>query len=205
MLDSPADEIRLPVPSAAGLRLRPAERGDAMHLARLVDLAGEGLPSFLWSRMKPEGMDVWAFGAARAARDEGAFSWRNATIAEIGGQVAGAVVAYDISGDPAPTDGLPPMARPLQELENLVPGTRYVNVLATYPVFRRMGVGRSLLEAEAAKAGRGRALSIIVADRNMPAFRLYEALGYRERARRPVVRDGWYCESREWVLLTRPS
>ena len=58
-----------------------ARRGasDAADLARLVDLAGEGLPSYLWARMAEPGEDAFAVGERRrAARDEGAFSWRNA-------------------------------------------------------------------------------------------------------------------------------
>ena len=80
-----------------------------------------------------------AVGARRAARDEGAFSWRNAVIAELGGAVAGGLVAYRIGPDPEPLDDVPPLFRPLQALENRALGTHYVNVLATYPEFRRRG------------------------------------------------------------------
>ena len=34
---------------------------------------------------------------------------------------------------------------PLQELENLAPGTWYVNVLAVHPPFRGLGLGTKLL------------------------------------------------------------
>ena len=65
---------------------------------------------------------------------------------------------------------------PLQELENLAPGTWYVNVLAAYPEERGKGHGTALLgvaEQLAADAGR-RGLSIIVSDTNTGARRLYE-------------------------------
>jgi len=69
-------------------------------------------------------------------------------MAEVGGQVAGGLVAYRIGDAGQPLDELPPMFRPLQALENRALGTHYVNVLATYPAFRRHGswrpVGRLL-------------------------------------------------------------
>ena len=65
---------------------------------------------------------------------------------------------------------------PLQELENLAPGTWYVNVLAAYPDQRGQGLGTELLAVAgklAAEAG-SRGLSIIVSDANTGARRLYE-------------------------------
>ena len=50
---------------------------------------------------------------------------------------------------------LPAVFRPLQALENRALGTQYVNVLATYPEFRRRGVATRLLD-EAERQGRGR-------------------------------------------------
>ncbi len=180
----------------AEITTRPATPADCADLARLIDLAGEGLPRLLWSRMAEPGEDVWDVGARRAARDEGSFSWRNARIAEVDGQVAGAIVTYRV-GAPEPVEDLPQEVRSLQVLEDLVPGTRYVNVLAAYAPFRGGGIGTRLL-AEVEDGD----MSIIVADRNLPAVRLYLATGYVEQARAPVEGD-WGCESREWVLLTK--
>ena len=74
---------------------------------------------------------------------------------------------------------LPAMFRPLQALENRAPGTQYVNVLATYPAFRRRGVARAAPGGGgAARRGRARAQP----DRGRPqpaARRLYAALRLR--------------------------
>lgn len=189
---------------AEAVTTRPARRADAADLARLADLAGEGLPSRLWAGLAAPGEDVWTIGARRAMRDEGAFSWRNATMAELGGAAAGALIAYGVGDAPEPLDDLPALARPLQELENLAPGSRYVNVIAVYPAFRGRGVARRLMaEAEAAAVGAAE-MSLIVADRNAAATGLYRALGYRERARRAIVAQGWPTESTEWVLMVKP-
>jgi hypothetical protein len=46
-------------------------------------------------------------------------------------------------------------------------------------------------------------MSVIVSDANLGAHRLYERLGYNERARRLMVKDNWQNEGRSWVLLTK--
>lgn len=183
--------------------IRPAERSDAADLARLVDLAGEGLPAYFWTMAAEPGETAVDVGIRRAERDEGAFSWRNAVVAEIGGGVAGALIDYRIADVPEPLDEQPPMFRPLQELENQALGTHYVNVLATYPRFRGRGVGSRLLaEAEAHGSG-ARGMSLIVADGNGTARRLYERAGYVERARARMVKEDWASESSEWVLMVK--
>jgi len=47
-------------------------------------------------------------------------------------------------------------------------------------------------------------MSIIVADTNVGACRLYERSGYREIARRPAVKEDWDGAAKEWVLLVKP-
>jgi ribosomal protein S18 acetylase RimI-like enzyme len=94
---------------------------------------------------------------------------------------------------------------PLQELENLVPGTWYVNVLAVLPEYRSAGLGTMLLslaDDTGRKLGK-RGMSVIVSDANTGARRLYERVGYRGGSRRGMVKENWINEGREWVLLTK--
>jgi ribosomal protein S18 acetylase RimI-like enzyme len=190
--------------------LRAATPGDAPALAELINFAGEGLPLFLWGRMAEPGETAWDVGRRRARRDEGGFSWRNATVAEPeGGAVAACLIGYPLPEAPEPIDPArtPPMFVPLEELERLAPGTWYVNVLAAYPRWRDRGLGTALLGlADRLAAGAGchrRGTSIVVADTNVGARRLYGRCGYRERARRAMVKDGWDGPGAEWVLLVR--
>jgi len=189
-----------------GRLVRPARIEDAEVLAELVDYAGEGMPSYLWGKIAGPGETAQEVGRKRAARETGSFSYRNATIIEHAGRAAGALIGYvipDVS-EPIPSD-MPAMFVPLQELENLAPGTWYVNVLAVLPQSRDLGLGTELLriaDENGQKLGK-RGMSVIVSDTNTGARRLYERLGYRETARRKKVKERWANEGREWVLLTK--
>ena len=187
---------------------RPATPADAQALAELVDFASEGLAPYLWAQVAGPGGDAWAVGRERAARDSGGFSYRNATVLERERRIAAALIGYPLARLPEPIPAsMPAMFVPLQELENLAPGTWYVNVLAAYPAERGRGHGTTLLGLAEALAAEAKCdgLSIIVSDTNTGARRLYERCGYREQARRAKIKDGWQNPGTEWLLLTKPQ
>ncbi|MFO1141926.1 MAG: GNAT family N-acetyltransferase [Amaricoccus sp.] len=187
------------------LALRQACRGDATDLARLALFASGGLAGHLWARAAAPGEDAFAVGVARAGRDDANFSWRNSVMAEIDGVVAGALVTYRIARSAEPLDDLPPIVRPLVALERRVPDTQYVNILATFPAFRRRGVATALLAEARRRSAGARGLSLIVADGNVDARRLYAASGFVEAARAAMVKEDWESPSREWVLMLAPA
>jgi ribosomal protein S18 acetylase RimI-like enzyme len=185
---------------------RRATPADAAALADLVHFASEGLAFYLWSRMAGPGGDPWAVGRERAGRAVGAFSYRNAILVERDGRVAAGLIGYPLPDVPEPPPDNPPaMFVPLNELEDLVPGTWYVNVLAAYPERRGEGYGTALLglAEELARETLRRGMSIIVADTNVGARRLYERCGYREVATRRMVKEGWVHPGTSFVLLTK--
>ncbi len=186
---------------------RRAAQKDAALLAELVNYGGEGLPEYLWAQMAELEEDAWSVGRARAARKEGSFSYRNATLIETSdGDVAGALIGYKIAYEVPPVpDDMPAMFRPLQELENLAPGTWYVNVLAVQPQFRSQGYGTRLLGlADAMGRSTGRfGMSVIVSDANQGARALYERCGYTEIAQREMIKEDWVNGGENWVLLTK--
>ena len=187
---------------------RPATPDDAAALADLVHFASQGLALYVWTGIAGADGDPWQVGRERARREAGSFSYRNAVVVEQpAGRVAAALIGYALPDRPEPVpDTMPAMFVPLQELEDLAPGTWYVNVLAAYPDERGKGHGRALLGIadRLAAAGNRPVLSIIVSDANTGARRLYERCGYRETARRPKVRENWQAAGTEWVLLTKP-
>jgi ribosomal protein S18 acetylase RimI-like enzyme len=190
--------------------IRSATLQDAAALAELVNIAGEGLPFYLWTKMAKNGEDPWSIGIARARRKEGSFSYRNATVIDEDRHVVACLIGYPLSEEPAAIDEtkMPAMFVPLQQLENLAPGSWYVNVLATYPKWRNKGHGTALLEhAEklALAAGVEKGMSVIVADNNKAARRLYERVGFRPVADRPMVKENWESPGSAWILLVKES
>lgn len=185
---------------------RRARPDDAAALADFVHFASEGLALYVWTRMAGAGGDPWALARERAARDTGAFSYRNAIVRDVDGRPASGLVGYALPDRPEPIpDDMPALFRPLQELENLAPGTWYVNVLAAYPEHRGKGYGGALLSVADRTAAdtKRRGLSIIVSDTNTGARRLYERSGYSEAGRRTMVKEDWQHPGKEWVLLVK--
>lgn len=187
--------------------IRAATAADAGHLVRFINMAADDLPLHFWTRsVGPQG-DPWAYGRERAARETGGFSFRNAWLAEVEGEVAACLLGYPAEDDPGPIDpDTPPIFVPLLELEAMAPGSWYLNVLATYEAYRGKGCGSALLahaEDVARRAGRT-SISLIAEDTHLDALRLYAAKGYREVARRPVVKEDWDVDASEWILFTRP-
>jgi ribosomal protein S18 acetylase RimI-like enzyme len=186
---------------------RPAAKADASALAVLVDIAGEGLPAHLWSTLKAPGQSILEIGRDRAARETGGFSYRNAVVAEIEGEIAACMVGYRLDDpyDVGSLEEIPPLVRPLVLLEAKAPGSWYVNVLATFPEFRRQGLGMALLGIAEGKArGEGaHALSVIVASANEPAARLYRRAEFATSASEPMVMYPGCLHVGDWNLMTK--
>lgn len=186
---------------------RPAHHDDAYALAELVNMAGEGLPLYVWNEMASPGESAWDVGRNRARRDSGGFSYHNAIVREEDGEVIACLIGYPLEDEPAPVgyDDIPDMFVPLQQLEDEVPGTWYVNALATYPDYRGKGYGGELLAIaehlalDLSKNG----MSVIVSDANTGARHLYEKCGYLEQTMRPMVKNDWQNDGNNWILLTK--
>ena len=170
-------------------------------------MAGEGLPLYVWNTLATAGESAWDIGLQRARRKEGGFSYRNAIVRTHQDKVVACLIGYPLEEDPEPIDymNIPPMFTPLQQLEDSVPGSWYVNVLATYPLYRGRGFGTALLEIaeQLAREALKQTMSVIVSDANPAARRLYERHGYTERDTRPMVKDSWDNPGQNWILLTK--
>ena len=188
--------------------LRPARKSGAVALAAFIDIAGEGLPVYLWNLAKVSEQSVFEFGRARAARDEGNFGYMNATVAGIDGEVVADLVDYRLDDpyDIAILGELPAVVGPLVMLESKVPGAWYINILATFPEFRGQGIGARLLALaeERGRAHGATSVSMIVASENAGAMRLYARRGYWETARAAVVHYPGCVHGGEWVLMVKP-
>lgn len=185
--------------------IRPATPQDAAHLVAFINMAADDLPLHFWRQsVGPDG-DAMALGRERAMRETGSFSYRNAWLAEVEGEVAACLLGYPAE-DPGPiTQDTPPLFVPLLQLESMAPGAWYLNVLATYPAHRGRGLGAQLIAHACAhaKAQGHTTISLIACDTHRDALRLYRARGFTEIARRPVVKQDWQVDAAEWMLFTK--
>jgi ribosomal protein S18 acetylase RimI-like enzyme len=180
--------------AASELLIRRAQRSDARSLAELIEIAGDGIPSYLWSQMAKPGETPLDVGEQRAQREEGGFSYRYATVAEMRGAVIGMILAHrlpDVSEeDRSAVADLPEFLRPFVELEFEVPGSFYINAFAVAAPYQSQGIGGRLLrkaEGQAIEAGCHR-MSVQHFLRNPRAGAFYRRHGFRmvgERALRP--------------------
>ena len=82
---------------------------------------------------------------------------------------------------------------PWQEVNNGACGAWHIGAITAYPEHRGRRLGSEFLRiAEQVRPASGAyAISLLVADTNMGARRLYERFGFREAARRPMAKGHW--------------
>ena len=183
---------------------RRAVADDAPELAELANIAGHGVPLIFWTEMAEDGEDPWDVGRRRMAKQA---VEQELVVAEIDGRAVATLIGYAIGSEPQEIGpDFPAMFRPLQELENLALDSWYINMLAAFPAYRDRGLGGRLLNI-ADGIGRGAGvtkMSVIVADGNPGARRLYKRHGYIKQAWRPcVAAEGWNTGSARWDLLVK--
>ncbi len=169
--------------------IRPATTDDATALARLIDIAGEGIPTWLWTKSCLKGQTPLDIGTERARRATGGFSYTNALIAEDDGAPLGMVLSYAITKAPTENpDDLPAPIAPFVALEQHSVGTWYINALAVFEDHRDKGIGARLLKAaeDLAALNGFDIISIQVYGQNTRAVRLYQSLGYEKVAQEAV-------------------
>ena len=141
--------------------------------------------------------------AELAARDVSQYSYRNALVAEVDGDVVGAIIGYDGAR-------LEELRKPLYELmiekfgsvrpveDETSAGEFYLDSLAVLPEYRGCGVGAALLAAardRAFAAGHER-VGLIVDLANPRAEALYQSLGFqRVNATTFLGHDMWHMQA----------
>jgi ribosomal protein S18 acetylase RimI-like enzyme len=186
---------------------RPATRADAHTIAKLFQIASEGVSDYVWSTIKdPEyaSLSLLERGAQRYLREGVDFSYQNCDLAEIDGVPAGMLHAYVMGDDvgQAPAD-MDPVLLPYVELEE--PKSLYISGLALLDEYRGSGVGTRLLDYayKRARAEGMKKISLICFEDNAGAFRLYEREGFKERKRRTVVPHPLIHHAGDAVLMVR--
>ena len=170
---------------------RPATREDSRKIAELFGTASGGVAEYVWSTLAPEypGLTPIEIGARRYAGEEGAFSYKNCTVAQLGGEVVGMLHAFPMESAPEEEadEDVDPVLKPYARLE--IPGSYYISAMAVTPEHRGKGLGKRMLEIAREQArDRGcRQVSLLVFEQNEGAVELYERHGFRVVDRAPVV------------------
>ncbi len=189
------------------MEIRSATKADCLAIAELALMAGDGIPGYFWAESQQPGESLEQAGAELAASETANFSYRNAHIAWVGNEIGGMLLAYRLpaaeNNDENPNE-FAEFVRPLVELEQCVPESFYINMLATYPQYRGQGIGTALMgliDRLALDVGCELA-SIEVFDINQTALKLYRQLGYEIVDQRPVIASD-YLPACQVLLLTR--
>ena len=164
---------------------RPARKADCGVIARLYRISSDGVADYIWTKLAAPGEDILDVGRRRYEREDTLFSYRNCTVVEVDGHVAGMLVAFPMHVDPNYVESDPVLA-PYSALEE--DDSYYICGMALFPEYRGQGIGTALLalaEQHAREKGFSR-LSLIVFEQNTGAKKLYERSGYRETKRAAV-------------------
>ena len=183
---------------------RDAVKSDCPDIAKLFQLASDGVADYVWTIHAKPGESSIDVGIRRYMREDTAFSYQNCLIATVSDKIAGMMLAYpmevDLDMDETEIDPvLLPYAR-LEEDQSL-----YISAMAVFPAYRRLGIGRGFLQLAEDKArslGLGKT-SLIVFDENTLARDLYLDSGYLEVKREAVVPHPMIQHGGDALLLVK--
>jgi len=188
------------------ITIRQAVRDDARTIAELFRIATEGVSDYIWNGLRDDDpdRDLLQIGAARFARENTDFSYRNCLIADAGGIPAGMIHAYVMEGDGTVADDCDPVMRPYAELETA--GSLYVSGIGVYAAHRGREIGTKLMRAVAERARRldSPSISLIVFAENEDGLRFYRRLGFVERDRRRIVEHEMIKPTGDAILVEWP-
>jgi ribosomal protein S18 acetylase RimI-like enzyme len=188
---------------------RPATKEDSRKIAELFKIASGGVAEYVWSILAPEypGLMPLEIGTRRYARDEGAFSYINCTVAELGGEVIGMLHAFPMEDQPEQEEAgkpLDPILEPYARLE--VPGSYYISGMAVILEHRGKGLGAQMLKIAKDKAHESGCpeVSLLVFEQNEEAIKVYESSGFGVIDRASVVPHESIRYTGEVLLMTAP-
>ncbi len=188
--------------------IRPAQIADIPHLAYAFMQATGGLAEAVYEGAIP-GRSTSLIVEHLFSRPNATTAFTNCSVAENEERVLGSIHAFpmDAMGE-SPADPLVPEDRlylfePFEHMH--AGGSYYIMAVAVYPEFQGSGIGKRLIgEVEAAAKAKGfKETSLNVFSENQDAVRLYETLGYKERARQPVVGHDKIRYGGDYLLMTR--
>ena len=167
------------------ISFRAATREDSRSIASLYRISSDGVADYIWAKSVKPNEGILDVGERLYEREDGVFSYKHCTIVEVGGEVAGMIVAFPMTLSESEDED--PVLAPYSRLEEA--DSYYICGIALFPEHRGKGLGHQLLvmAKQHAKNVELKKLSLIVFEENTEAKRLYESVGYQEVKREKIV------------------
>ncbi len=177
-----------------GYTIRPATVADARDIASLIAISSDGIAMIEWvEEAVAEGLEPLDIGERTYRNPDGDYSWRNCTMVEKDGKVAGMLLAF---GMPA-GEARDPRQRPSIDDANIFapymyleePDSWYVCGVALYPEHRGQGLGTRLMQLanDQARQNGFEKVSLVAFAQNKGSIRLYQRLGYEIVDKAPII------------------
>ncbi|MBT4888959.1 MAG: GNAT family N-acetyltransferase [Rhodospirillales bacterium] len=181
-----------------------AVKEDCRDIARLYQIAAEGVADYIWSTIAEPNENLLDVGTRRYVREGVAFSYENCRVAVKAQKVVGMTLAFPIHIDPeSPGVDDDPVTAPYNRLEE--DSSLYLAGIAVNEDCRGHGIGKQLMEMfeEDAADREYKKTSLIVFEQNTGAKRLYENLGYSENKRATIVPHKYIHASGDALLMVK--
>lgn len=169
------------------IEFRAAKREDCRQIAELYRLSSDGVADYLWTKLAMPGEGILDVGERCYERKDSVYSYKNCSIVEVGGDVAGMMVAFPIaSGDAGEVDN-DPVLGPYRRLQE--DNSYYICGVALFPEYQGKGLGHQFmaLAKQQAMLRQLNKLSLVVFENNTNAMHIYKDLGYKEIKREKIV------------------
>ena len=187
------------------IEFRPAQASDAHDIARFFQLTSEGMADYIWSKLAAPGEALLSVGAARYAREQGDFSYKNCLMATDAGRVIGMMHSYALHAMPDGHVETDPVLAPYADME--IPNTLYISSLALDEAWRGQGLGVQFLRhaQQRADAAGLEGLCLIDYAENHGARRFYERHGFQIVKTCQIVAHPMLGVTGDAYLMYRPS
>jgi ribosomal protein S18 acetylase RimI-like enzyme len=188
------------------IEFREAKREDSRTIAELYRISSEGVADYIWTKLAMPGEDILDVGERYYESEDSVYSYKNCTIVEVDGVIAGMMVAFPVETaertDDEEIDDDPVLA-PYRQLEE--DKSYYICGVASYPEYIDRGLGHqfmALAKQQAMLKGLSK-LSLIVFENNKNATRIYKNLGYKEIKREKIIEHPMINHTGDAILMVK--
>ena len=190
------------------LRFRNGAKEDSSDLALLLDVAGRGLPAYLWSIEAKQGQSAYEYGREKIRSDENRRSYyKNWYVAENNGILVGAFFGFivEIPYPEIDYNDITKYLHPIVELEKVASGSWLLQAISILPEYRGYGFAIQLLRKveKVVKALGLKSISLQVEEVNNIALEIYKKNGFVEIDRRSYIPFPGSHDTGDFILMMK--